>query len=73
MGLSNMSFLGASCGMLCETGILLVIETSLEFCSAAQLSAPLVVVSFVRQLYCRTGLPKSGVLKVRENEKVGSP
>src|SRR4051812_18495398 len=28
------------------------------------LSASLVLVLFVRQLYCRTGLPKNGVLKV---------
>ena len=28
MGLFNMSFPGASCGMLCETGIMLVIETT---------------------------------------------
>ena len=31
MGLFNMCFPGASCGMVCETGILLVIETTLEF------------------------------------------
>ena len=35
MGLFNMSFPGGSCGMVCETGILLVIETTLEFHSAA--------------------------------------
>ena len=35
MGLFNMSFPGVSCGMLCETGIPLVIETTLEFHSAA--------------------------------------
>ena len=35
MGLFNMSFPGASCGMLCEIGMLLVIETTLEFHSVA--------------------------------------
>ena len=32
------------------------------------LSASLVLASFVRQLNCRTGLPKSGVLKVRKEK-----
>ena len=69
MGLFNVSFPGASCGMVCETGILLVIATTLEFHSTAWFSAPLVVVSLVRQLYCRTGLPENGVLWVRKKKE----
>ena len=69
-----MSVPGAGYGMVCETGILLVIETTWEFRMRHGLSASLVLASFVRQLNCRTGLPKNGVLKVRENEKkIGSP
>src|SRR4051812_4702395 len=38
------------------------------------LSASLVLASFVRQLNCRTGRPKYGVLKVREDkERIRQP
>src|SRR3954466_15329860 len=53
LGIFNMSLLGACYGMICKTGILLVIETTLEFHSAAWFSSSLVLASFVRQLYSR--------------------
>ena len=37
------------------------------------LSTSLVLASFVRQLNCRIGLPKNGVLKVREKIKNRQP
>ena len=37
VGLFNMSALGASCRIVCETGILLVIETTWDFHNAAWL------------------------------------
>src|SRR4051812_22696763 len=39
--------------MICKIDILLVIETTLEFHSAAWFCSSLVLASFVRQLYCR--------------------
>src|SRR3954471_22264157 len=67
VGLFNMSGPGAGRGIVCKTGILLVIETTWEFHNAAWLVCYLDLASFVRQLNCRTGRPKYGVLKVREN------
>ena len=39
------------------------------------LSASLVLVSFVRQLYCRTGLLENGVLRIRKKRmtQLGAP
>ena len=69
MGLFNMSFPGASCGMVCETGILLVIEATWEFRNAAWLVCFPGSCIVCAAIELRTGLPKSGVLKVREIKK----
>ena len=53
--------LGASCGIVSKIGIKLVIETTWTFDVACSLLA---VASWVRRVYCRTGLPNSWVLKV---------
>src|SRR3954469_17320158 len=55
---------GRAAELICKTGILLVIETTWESIMRHGLSASLVLASFVRQLNCRTGRPKYGVLKV---------
>ena len=68
-----MSVPGAGCGMVCKTGVLLMIETTWEFRDATWLVASLVLASFVRQLNYRTGLLKSGVLIVSVNLEFGSP
>ena len=62
-----MSWPGAGHGIVFKTGILLVIETTWEFHNAAWLVCLPDLASFVRYLNCRTGHPKYGVLKVREN------
>src|SRR3954467_14919623 len=65
---------GRAAKLICKTGILLVIETTWESIMRHGLSASLVLASFVRQLNCRTGCPKYGVLKVREDkERIRQP
>src|SRR4051812_18971791 len=60
---------GRAMEFICTTGILLMIEATWESIMRDGLFASLVLASFVRQLNCRTGHLKYGVLKVREDKE----